>query len=215
MNVLTEQISGRSYRLPPARVGQYMIFRRGKLKFCVRSREISTVINMERFIGPKQKREHKHPLRNNPLSNKNKKAIIVDLNDGIDVKKSEMPICSVLVTFQTQPVLHVAVDKVVSLKEKGSERICCAAHPQDKYVVFDGMTLALLDAANVISKSREKNRDWLGEFVVLENTGPIGKWDEEIKQSAAETRRIEWAERIEKQIVYPWIKQCKRNAARP
>ncbi|MCK5270877.1 MAG: hypothetical protein KAJ46_08835, partial [Sedimentisphaerales bacterium] len=194
---------------------QYMIFRRGKLKFCVRSREISTVINMGLFIGPWQELKHKHPSRNNPLSNENEKEIIVDLNDGIDVKKSAMPTCSALVAFQTQPVLHVAVDEVVSLKEKGSERICCAAHPQDKYVVFERMTLKLLDAVNIISKSREENRDWPGEFVVLENTGAIGKWDEEIKQSAAETRRIEWAERIERQIVYPWVKQCKRSAARP
>ena len=190
-----------------------MIFRRGKLKFCVRSREISTVINMERFIGPEQKR--KHPSRNNPLSNKNEKAMIVDLNDGIDVKKSAVPICSALVTFQTQPVLNVAVDEVVSLKEKGSERICCAAHPRDKYVVFDKMTLALLDAANIISKSREKNRNWPGELVVLENTGAIGKWDEEIKQSEVETQRIEWAERIERQIVYPRTIKADRCVPQP
>lgn len=180
-----------------------MIFRRGKLKFCVRSREISTVINMERFIGPEQEQKHKHLSRNNSLSNKSEKAIIVDLNNGIDAKKSALPICSALVAFQTQPVLNVAVDEVISLKEKGSERICCAAHPKDKYVVFDRMTLTLLDAANVISKSREKNRDWPGEFVVLENTVAIGKQNEEIKQSTAEARRIEWAARIERQIVYP------------
>ena len=161
------------------------------------------MINMERFIGPGQEREHKHKSRNNPLSNENENEIIVDLNDGIDAKKSAMPICAALVTFRTQPVLHVAVDEVVSLKEKGSERICYATHPRDKYVVFDRMTLTLLDAVNVISKSREKNRDWPGEFVVLENTGAVGKWDEEIKQSAAKTRRIERAEQIERQIVYP------------
>jgi hypothetical protein len=184
-----------------------MIFRRGKLNFCVRSREISTVINMERFIGPEQypdteqEQEHKHLSRNNPLSNENE--IIVDLNDSIDAKKSAMPICTALVTFQTQPVLHVAADEVISLKEKGSERICCAAHPLDKYVVFERMTLTLLNAANIISKNREKNQNWPGEFVVLENTGAVGKWDEEIKQSAAKTRRIEWAEQIERQIVYP------------
>ncbi len=80
------------------------------------------------------------------------------------------------------------------------------------------MTLTLLDAANVISKSREKNRNWPGEFVVLENTGAIGKWDEEIKQLATKKRRIEWAARIERQIVYPrTIKadQCVPQPNRP
>jgi len=212
MNLLTEQIHGRSYRLPPVRIGQYMIFRRGKLKFSARSWEISTVINMERVINPRRyssheqgrEQEHKHLSWNDPLSDENEEKIIVDLNDGLEAKNSAMPICSALVVFRTQPVVYMAVDEVVSLKEKGSERICCAAHPRDKYVVFKGMTLTLLNAANIISRSREKNRDWPGEFIVLENTGAIGgRGDEEVKQSAAEARRMEWADRIEKQIVYP------------
>ena len=144
MSTVTTQPPFRKiYRIPPARNGTYLIFRREGAKFCVRSKEVSAVLPFQQIPLTPGNQADTSP--NTPSS-----APVIDVGYEMGAATEITTSESLLLAIRSEPVSYIAIDEILSVQTQGREAL---EGPFDELirdmVVFEDETIPLIDSQGV------------------------------------------------------------------
>lgn len=156
MSTVTTQPPFRKiYRIPPARNGTYVIFRREGAKFCVRSKEVSAVLPFQQIpLTPGDQAAQGGSPRQTPVS-----APVIDVGYEMGAATEIITSESLLLAIRSDPVSYIVIDEILSVQAQGRE---AREGPFDELicdmVVFEDETIPLIDSQGVAQSARDDRK---------------------------------------------------------
>jgi UDP-N-acetyl-D-mannosaminuronic acid dehydrogenase len=155
---VTESVGRQNYRLPPAKMGTYLVFRRGMATFCVRSTEVSAVLSVEQA----------HQLNGLPFDDRRYSDFhdlslpVVDVAFIMGATPNLANIKTSLVALATEPATYVAIDEILTVQQFGEELNETALDEMiSDLILIEGESVPLIDvwAASLWAQSQELGRE--------------------------------------------------------